>query len=413
MLPRRLSAHLLLCIVLWFSYIILTSIPAYAMPVFTAELTLRNGWDESIVGLCPSMLYLAQGLASLPTSLLIRRCGNRKTVLLSCVINCVSFVPLLLLALGGVSYALLFLVSGSGMSMMIICTPNLTNRWFRRNRAMPTALVLSAGAVGGFILPNLSAQLIKVSPRFGFLVYFLLTAATFVLCLFTVRDTPEEVGEIPDGRAWVAAHPERAASEAAAVLPAPPLGRVWRSAPFALLTLQVAGLRILYSAVTGYAVYYATQKGFSADQGAFFLSMLSIIGLFGRLTAAGADRLRLRYHHLNLAGHACFALSCLTLVLAHSAPLMIAGCGLAGFAFGITYNLMILLSSRIFGNENFPVVFGFYNTMGSVCAAAAPLLALALARVLGGFDQAFLCMAAFGALCTVSALVMKDQPLRA
>ena len=39
--------------------------------------------------------------------------------------------------------------------------------------------------------------------------------------------------------------------------------------------------------------------------------------------------------------------SCLTLVLAHSAPLMIAGCGLAGFAFGITYNLMILLSSRM------------------------------------------------------------------
>ncbi len=427
-----------------FLLILMTAAPvSYGGSVITTRVVAERGWSESVIGTSLSAHYVVMAAVGIPTSFLLKRIGFRRVYRMAFGISLLVYLYLALWNRSPLGYIASFGILGfEALVGAVLCSTGLVNTWYARNRSLPMSLVLSAGGVGGFVYPLITQALCNISVRACWLFFAGLQAVGFLIATFVIKDGPELVGEVPDGRAWTAAHPavtgEAGEAEAAAAASAgavasaatsavdsaagaaagpavrePSLARCYRSPQFFILAFQFFLAKCVPGAVLSYIILFAVQRGVAQDHAVWILTIYSVFGLLGRLSSGVVDRIRIPLGICYAMSFALVAGGLAMMAAAGSAPVFFCGGAVVGGAFGFIYVLQYLLMPRYFGNSNYTAINGTLSTTSFLGNALGSVLVLTIHSLTGDYMYAYLTLAGICALGAILALINRVRLIEA
>ncbi len=392
---------------LWVIYFFTAATVTYGVSgVVLPELVLEYGWSENTVSYATTAFNAANAAGALFAGALFHRFGMKRVMIAGGILEVAGF---LIAAVAGVSQpgvVALFGVMGFAMTMtIIISAANLVNNWFDRNKSMPMSLVLTAGSVGGFVVPGvISALMAAAGIRGSFYVMTVLEIIAVILMIVFVIEKPEQIGEIRDGHHWVSLHPLDGKQEAdtAGEEEGVSVAQAMKGSRFYILGAEMLVVRAVYVLVVSYIVLFAQQKALGSGAGVLLLTIYNVSSLAGRVTAGGADRLPLSKQALFCLTLFLMAGGCFLMTVGSGMVFYVAGVILLGMTFGLIYSLMPILVSVFFGRKYYADIYGIYNTLGGVGSAVMPMLMVALLAIGGGSYS--LTYTVMTAACLVSGL---------
>ena len=396
-------------------YMLTMAFTSYGCSVIVTLTVRALDWSDSLPGFASSIMYAVSAALSVPMSIIIVKLGIRAAFFVALGAGAVSAAALSFLPPSPV----LFLAAYVPIGIMVAgvayaACPCLINAWFDRKKATAMAIYISAGSLGGAIIPPLIQRVTSVNLRAPWMVYLACILFSIGIAFVFVRNNPEDVGEIPDGRTWNRTHP--AAGDAAAVQSGsrnvPSLKSCYHSFTFYSLCVQIVSARFIHAGFSSYVVMYALYRGISEENAALLLTIFSVSGLIARLSVSALDYLPISRHFFCVLCMAVMALSGFCLFSASGMPLFVAGAFGIGLGFGWYLPFFTLLQSMCFGRENFPVINGTFNTVSLLGGMAAPMVTLVIYRLTGDFKYSVLILGLLLLFCVVLSILTPIRIIR-
>ncbi len=398
---------------IWLVYFLTASPPAYGISVITTRKVTQYGWSENLVSSVTSCRAFAFAVTSFFGGFLIRRFGVKKCMVAGNLVSVACLLCIFFLDLSETAYAMMFLGIGIGYGMSIVGSIAVVNGWFSRRKSLPMSVMLTAGAAGGVLMPLISETLCQKSIRLCWGVFIGFFVLSILIVLFAVRNRPEDIGEVPDGRAWIAAHPvsgREKDGEAAGRTPKPAFAsvrEVLRSRFFYLIALIMLINRMLYICFTSYIILYSVQSGIDSATAAAILSAFSVASFVSRILCGSADR-------LPLSKYFCFLLlltvkigGFLLLVFSHSVAGYMTASLIIGFVSGFSTPLFPLIVSSVFGDILFSRLYGIYNSLASLGSTVTPLIIAAFRAGGCSFETVFLVFSSLAAAVVLLTFLLR------
>lgn len=343
-------------------------ITVYSFSVFFKPLMLEFQVGRAAVSLAFTVELIAAALCAAPIGWLTDRSGARRVILTSTGI----FASLLIanrLFSGSITQFYFFYgllgccVGGIGP----IPYGSLVSHWFDRRRGLALGLTMLGIGLGAFIMPSLAQALIS---RFGWkATYSILGAATLLVCSpavsYLVKDSPEDLGLLPDGTASKTDSIEDV--------------RQGLTAPEALRSrdfwLMACAFTLVSASVQGCVVHMApmlADRDLGTRTAALGSSLIGAAVMIGRIgTGYLLDRtLSARFASLLFAVSA----SGVALLLTGTGAGVFAGAFLVGLGLGAELDLIPYLASRYFGLHDFGKVYSSLFAAFALAGALGPLI---------------------------------------
>jgi len=365
----------------------------YSQGFFVGPVTAEFGWTPPQFFLSYTVL-MCSGLITGPVvGSLVRRHGLRTVGIFGLIGHSLAYVLLSLntgsLALWYLSWAVVA-VLGAG-SLPIVWT-GVLNGWFEKHRGKAIGITMTGTGLGAFFLPPLVEFLIS---NYGWRMGYrgiglgaMIISLPIVFALF--RENNVELGSAagtPRPRSWGMTR-----SEAMKTL------RFWLLGAVLFLTvLVIAGFLSNFPRIMA-------EQGFDRGAIARIASVMGITVVFGRLLVG------VLVDKFWAPGVAAlfFVLPTVALLLIlkgdMSASTAIVVAVLVGLAAGAELDLLAYLTSKFFGPDHYPEIFGAIIAFFTVGAGLAPPLFGAVAQATGGY--ATMLTAGVGILVTCIALFL-------
>ena len=332
------------------------------------------GWTQPQLAKAATIYLFLQMLTYPVLGWMLDRWGSRKVALGS-----IAAFALSLLALSRIGNSLAQLYAAFAFIGLVSAGTNVVSYaraislWFDRKRGMALGLAAGAQAVGGVLVPLMTARLIAAS---GWSTAVLCLALfELVVCLplvaLLVKDSPAPYGLLPDGAAPQAGAAVRANAQPR--LYGPSAGSAIRSAVFWKLALAFMVMGLTVYAVAINVVYILSQtagmtpaeiaKLQAATGAAVLLGRVGFGWLLDRLSAPVVGILAVAVAG---GGIALYAFT------AHPGAILV-GAMLLGAAAGGESDLMPYMASRYFGTRALSSVFGWFLAAFFVGAAIGPV----------------------------------------
>ena len=267
---------------------------------------------------------------------------------------------------------------GSGVASQAI----LSN-WFQRRRSMVLAILLSSGAVGGFIFPALTSFLMEYTGNWRSVWVLILAGSvtSIFLSILILRDRPEDMGTYPDG--IKPREPEIKTGSSGAVIWK---NRAFMHTPiFCAIVFAYICTNFSLNCVTAYSVTTFTEKGMSLTQASMVLSIYAFVNFFTRLLS-GVAMARWNPKYVYSASILLLAATCAMVPFISSPTAAYCFGALFGFSFGFTVIGPQTLVLRAFGVENFSAVSSVYITIAQLITAAFSLFPGLIRDITGNFN---------------------------
>ncbi len=337
------------------------------------------GWTRGQIMLGHTASAMLFGLASPITAALINRIGAKNTFSAGTIIVIFTNTMLAFFAQSYPMYLFLSFLNGLGMCLSsVLATQTIAIAWFKMRRAFALGLVLGGGSIGGFFFPQIVNFIISSSGgvwRLGWASAAGASLIALILNLVFIRNTPQEMGQHPDG---IDPDIEIPLSSSARK----PIYRTtvnWslkdaiRSKAFWLIVIASSGNIFLWEIILSQAPFHLQDRGFDPTMAAFFYSLAigaSIIGRFG--IAAIGDYFETRL--LFAAGIASILTGGILFWFASPNMMFVTYLYpiLAGIGFGTAFVCRSLFVSNYFGAASFATISGIIAPMQSIITAAAP-----------------------------------------
>jgi MFS family permease len=269
--------------------------------------------------------------------------------------------------------------AGTHAFATVVPTQTLASTWFVRYRARVLAVLMASGGIAAPLIYWSNAKLLTVSTwRTGWVLIGILNLILAAIAVAFVRDSPESIGQRPDG----AAAPQRAAAESsppAATAPASPAldgfttAQALRTPQFFLMILSGLAYSVPWSVLNNHSRFHLKDIGFELEAAAAILSSMALVSTFGRLSGALGDFLsppRVLAVALALEGIGCgLFLIASTPALAYTAVILV------GIGFGTAYISQATTFAQFFGRRAFATTTGIRMSIGAVFSAFTPGLA--------------------------------------
>lgn len=375
----------------------------YAMSVLLQALVAETGFSVAQISAANTIFLLVGGLAGIGVGELIARYDIRWTVCGGTLLIALAYYMLPAVeTLGQIFGVYIVLAFGYAMTALIPAT-TLVARWFVRRRALALALTQSGLSLGGIILTPILAAALEDAGLVGLHapVFFIIIFANIPLCLWLMRPEPAAMGQAPDGDADIMAANAGDGMDAARALRTGFFRYAVVAAIFALMA-QVGTIAHLYN--------WALAR---ADEGAAagMVAVLALASFLGRLICGAVlDRLDLYRFALTLY----VAQACVLAVIAFAQGVVFVA--LASFAFGLTVGNILMLQPLLigaaFGMRDYPRLLSYFQLLMNFGVAAGPIFIGMIYDYAGGYQAAFLAVAA-AAVCAVLAMARAGRPARA
>ena len=181
-----------------------------------------------------------------------------------------------------------YLIIGVGMGLGMSCMGNLAWHrtiisWFDHWRGRAIALGVLGASLAGVVMPPLVTALVEaIGWRSSFVVFSVIVVSILTpLVYFLLKDRPEEIGEVRDGRKYVDSHKDE-------ILVADSETRVWhwkemlRFPAFWSIGLMFGAMGCVYSAVMLHLFGHLKDIGITSASAAWVLSATALFAALGK-----------------------------------------------------------------------------------------------------------------------------------
>ena len=267
-----------------------------------------------------------------------------------------------------------------------LTTSTLLARWFSHKRGMVLGLAAIGTSVGGFVFPPVIQWLIDAYEwRDALRILALGCLILTIPAVMLVVNSPKDRGLGADGVALDA--------DAPLVLPeAITFKSLLADRNFWLIALVMSLLFSAYTGVLSNLVPLALNKGLSAEQGAFLISILAVAGIAGKIGFGTiADRVDLRLGYA--ASIVCVIIALLLFATTSSFSTFMLASGFMGFATGGMLPVWGAILAILFGAANYGRVMGMMSPVIMPLTLVGAPLAGYIFDVTGGYAPAFVLFA--------------------
>ncbi len=321
---------------------------------------------------------------------------------------------------GTVAYVVLFgvLLSFSCTLGGRIATQTTIGSWFVQKRGLAMALTMGLGGLVAFSFPLITNAAMGEAGNWsmGFYLISIMAAVALVIALLFMKDTPAQVGQVPDGiTSDAAAEPSEAAGA-----PAPAKSRVFkstvskssgeamRSLPFWLIWAGSFCIFVaLNMAVSSGVLYFS---GLALDTGviAGAVAVQGIAAVAVNLVIAPlADRIE-PARILGVCGLIAGVGAFLAFICdPGNIAILYAYYILLGIAFGGNTSVMPTAFANYFGIEQFPKIMGMVLLLLSVFSALVPVIAGAVFDMTGTYTVMFMAVAIICVVGGIASLLVR------
>ena len=366
----------------WFIMFLNLGIPAYGASGLNALMAAALHLDRRALGLLFSAYMVMSGLPGPLVAVSVNRMGVRRTLMLGSVLL-IAGALLMATIVNSFWLALLSfgLLVGSGVATgAALASQAGLARWFVRKRALVLSILYSSGAIGGFVSGRLLDRIVTLAGgnwRAGWWVIAALSGVAFVVAALFVKESPADLGQMPDGAAAVAAV---AAVSAAAHAPGFrttedwPYARALASPAYWLMVASLLGVSCGYTLYLAHGFVHLRDLGHPASEAWQAISILAVSGLIAKVLVAGlGDRLDPRY--LWAAFQLVFGAGLWLVVSAHSHASVLAFATCLGIGFGGGLVCLMAVLSNYFGTRAFASLAGLAVAINTTLSAVTPYVA--------------------------------------
>lgn len=396
-----------LVVFVWIIYFINVAIPLYGGSVVNSLMTVSLGISAATMGLAVSLNTAVQGFAAPIAGIVIKNLGYKRSFIIGSILTIIGSLCMAILKPTGIGYIFLYgVMIGSGISIgCLIGGQALVNEWFDAQKPTALSIVLTAGTIGGFLAsPLLSAVANMAGWEWAWIICAAFCVVAILLSAFCIKDRPEEIGEVKDGRDYAGGGTK--AKKRTLKLPQFTHDLTMKEAlstrefwMFSFLSIvRVA----LYFGMIGHIVRFAMSTGMESGKAAFLISIISIAGLFGRLLGGVIGRMIPSKYEVGL-GFCLMGCAGVLFFLGSSGALFVAAAAFLGFGMGINYVGQSLLLAEYFGNANFSVIMGIIIMISNGVGSLGSTVLGYMAETTGSYNGTF---GIFGVGCILAGLLV-------
>lgn len=252
--------------------------------VFFIAILKEYGWSRAETAGAFSLAMIVHGLFAPITGSLIDRFGPRRLFPLGSGLLILGLLAASRIAAVWQLYLFFGVMVAIGINTLSYSPHmSLIPRWFVRKRGLAAGLVLAGIGMGAlFIVPAVELVIDSLGWRWAFLVLAGIVMVTLVpLTLVFHRNSPEEVGQFPDGEAPIISPSEKEGEDHRGALP-----RVWTLADalgtweFWCMMLVLFCNGFMMNMLVVHQAIYLVDVGYSTIAAA---SMVGLVGLLGSI----------------------------------------------------------------------------------------------------------------------------------
>jgi MFS family permease len=399
----------------WFIMFVNLGIPAYGSSGLNALMAPALHLDRRALGLLFSAYMVMSGLPGPLVAISVNRLGARRTLMLGSVLLIAG--ALLMATIVNSFWAALLtfgLLVGSGVATGgALATQAGLARWFVRKRALVLSILYSASATGGFVSGRLLDRVVTLSAgnwRAGWWVIAALSALAYIVAALFVKESPADLGQLPDGVAAGAANAPAnvAAVSAAAQATGFRSAADWSytqalaSPAYWLMVASLLGVSCGYTLYLAHGFVHLRDLGHSASEAWQAISVLAVSGLIAKGLVAGlGDRLDPRF--LWALFQLSFGAGLWLVVNAHSHASVLAFAICLGIGFGGGLVCLMTVLSNYFGTRAFASLAGLAVAINTTLSAVTPYVAGWLYDSGRGYGSSFYFLSGW---CFIGGLVL-------
>lgn len=374
----------------------------YSNSIFIDYYIQDFGWSRSTVSGIYSGATLAAGFLLFFVGRLIDRNGSRKmavivSVLLAvaCLFN--SFVTSMLMLFIG-----FFFIRLLGQGSMALISNSLIPQWFVKKRGRALSIAAIGGLVSSAAFPLLNVWLIEA---FGWRMSWMVLGAIIIvlftpLALFLIRNSPEDVGLLPDNGAAENMDKKKESTEEVSWS----VSEASKTRAFWLLLICAAIPGIVNTGLTFHLVSIFKENSLSLEAAAGVLSLTALIGLpVTFLTGLLLDKVKVQYMLVLV-----FAGEIVSLLLLQNAN-FIAAAIIFGLVWGVSMGMerivMAVVWPNYFGRKHIGSISGISMAMIVTGSALGPLPLGIAFDIFGGYAEILWALLLFPAIGMAAALV--------
>jgi len=366
----------------------------YGLSVVLKPMIEAMGWNRAEGTATITVVVLVMGLGGPLIAYLIHQVDIRLTLLVGCLSIAVgSNIAFLAESLLQLYVGVAFI--GFGVAAQnFICTGQLINRWFRRQRSLAFGILLAGTGVGAFVMTPTFSLVIEATGewRLIFLLMGLTTLITAILATLLVRNYPEQMGTGIDGLPVSAAEDESTAPTSE--LRVYQSNRDWevaeafRTVPLWIIVMTTGTGLLGVNLVSSQAILHLTDQGISSVLAGTAVGLVGFASIFGRLGGGFlGDRFEPRY--LAVTGLLCLALAFTALIFADQPWLVYSFAGTFGVGFGLIIVTTPLMLSNFFGGGSFAQLTAVSGVITVGFSAFGPVMAGYANDRLGSYTLVF------------------------
>ncbi|MCG2633938.1 MAG: MFS transporter [Gammaproteobacteria bacterium] len=372
----------------------------YGMAVVLKPLIEAMGWTRTEGTSGVTWLALSMGLTGPLIAVLIDKIEVRRTIMVGAVAVTAGATTVVFTHSLAQFYFGLVLMGFGVSAQTFIPGGQLVARWFVRRRSLAMGLLMTSAGLGAFIItPAFSLVLEKTG---NWQTIFILMALSGPICILAsllgIRNSPEQMGTVPDGAVATASEEQAAAATPPAVYQTPvswEAGTALRSSVLWAL-VAIIGMGLLgVNLINSQAVLHLTDLGITQVIAGSTVGLVGLASIFGRL---GASALGDHYEpkHVAVVGLFLQAVGFVLLIGANQVWLAYGFAALFGLGMGLAIVSAPLIVMNYFGTTNYakimaigsmatvgvsafgPAIGGFaYDKLGSYLSVFGGFIALA------------------------------------
>ena len=369
------------------------------------------GWSRTVISLGITVGYACGGVSSPLVGICVARFGPKINILLGSVV--------LALCLAGMSqvsqiWQVLVLWGLAGVAMTfvsLIATTAVASNWFIKKRSLAMGIISGSIGVSGFIIPILATSFIA---SFGWRMAWFGLAGVAVLAVisgFFVRNRPEDMGQVPDGRSG---EPDQ---EKGKDLGENPKTKLWtvkkalQQRSTWLIVIFMTTNFIAWAVMMAHQVAYVQGLGSTPMIAALTMSVVPGASLIGGV-GFGFLALKFGTKRLAITSFAIYTLALAILVIFKSLPFVYVYAFLFGMSGGAALGVMPTLLADYYGRAIFPKIMGLISLFVFPFRALAPTIAGAIYDATGTYTLAFIILTVLSFIGLICTLLVRPPKLR-
>lgn len=403
--------------VLWIVVFINLAFPIYGSRVAEAVMMQDLELNRQTLGSIFSVFTIMSGLPGPLVALCVGRYGIRLTILTGSLTVVIGSILMATIVSSGFLAAMAFgVVVGIGVAMggVIAAQAGLV-KWFVHRRALVLAILSSATAVGGFVAAPLLNRIIELGGgNWRMCWWFMAALSCFaaVIALLFVKESPEDLGQMPDGRVGDSASTREKSGSGHRRSMVHRTTETWSyreslSGPvYWLLMVCQMGMSWGFVVFLSHGVVHLMDMGHTREAGAWAISLMALIGLLAKgIVAVFGDRIDPRYIWACFIG--IFGVGQIFVVQADSMVLLVVVAACIGIGFNGGVVCLAAVLSNYFGTRPFASLSGLTIAINTTMGAIAPFIAGRLYDHGYGYQGVFYTVAVWCAAGTVIMFLIK------